>query len=118
LLWQQHWLNGNASLNLPNRLDRGGVQLIGNWSTARAGNFPSRYISIILMTTGSFMQVITFAVPQQMRCVSTSISHKASTVGENPLQPLSLSHDRMTINRDCSSWPSDFLTLPIKSNNK
>ena len=42
------------------------------------------------MTTGSFMQVITFAVPQQMRRVSTSISHKASTVGENPLQLLGL----------------------------
>jgi len=113
--WQQHWLK--ELVNQPNRLDCGGARLSGNRSAARVGDFSSRCVRIFLMITGSSMQAITFADPPQMRHVSTSISPKASTVGENPLQPLCPSHDRMTLNRDCSSWPSDFLTLPIKSSN-
>ena len=110
---QQHSLSGNASLNQPNRLDCGGARLSGNRSAARVDNFSSRYIRIFLMTIGSSMQAITFAVPPQMQHVSTSTTPKASTVGENPRQPLCPSHDRMTLNRDCSPWPSDLLTLPV-----
>jgi hypothetical protein len=40
------------------------------------------------MTTGSSMQAMTFAVPPQIRHFSTSISPKAPTLGENPLQAL------------------------------
>jgi hypothetical protein len=50
------------------------------------------------MTTGSSMQAMTLAVPPQTRHVSTSISPKAPTVGENPLQPLRPGHGRMTPN--------------------
>jgi hypothetical protein len=49
--------------------------------------FP-KYVRIFLMTTGSSMKAMTFAIPLQIRHVSTSISLKAPTVGENPLQPL------------------------------
>jgi len=55
---QQHWLNGNASLNQPNRVDCGGARLSGN--------------RIFLMTTGFSMQEMTLADPPQMRHVSTS----------------------------------------------
>jgi len=50
------------------------------------------------MTTGSSIQAITFAVPPQTRQVSTSISPKAPTVGENPLQPLRPGHGHITLN--------------------
>jgi hypothetical protein len=50
------------------------------------------------MITGSSMQAMTLAVPPQTRHVSTSISPKAPTVGENPLQPLRPGHGRMTLN--------------------
>ena len=39
------------------------------------------------MTTGSSMQAMTLADPPQTRYISTSISPKAPTVGENTLQP-------------------------------
>jgi hypothetical protein len=44
------------------------------------------------------MQAMTLAVPPQTRHVSTSISPKAPTLGENPLQPLRPGHGRMTLN--------------------
>jgi hypothetical protein len=59
------------------------------------------------MITGSSMQAITFADPPQTRHVSTSITPKASTVSENPRQPLYPSHGRMTLNRR-------FLVLPFR----
>ena len=51
------------------------------------------------MTTGSSMQAMTFVVPPQIRHVSTSISPKTPTVGENPLQALRPGHGHMTPNR-------------------
>ena len=50
------------------------------------------------MTTGSSMQAMTLAVSPQTRHLSTSISPKAPTLGENPLQPLRPGHGRMTLN--------------------
>ena len=50
------------------------------------------------MITGSSMQAMTLAAPPQIRHFSTSISPKAPTFGESPLQPLCPGHDRMTPN--------------------
>ena len=50
------------------------------------------------MTTGASMQAMTLAAPPQTRHVSTSISPKAPTFGEYPLQPLRPGHGRMTLN--------------------
>ena len=66
------------------------ARLSGNRSAARADNLSSIHVRIFLMTTGYSMQTINFAVPPQARHASTSISPEAPTVGENPLQPLSL----------------------------
>ncbi len=104
---QQHWLSGNASLNQPNRLDCGGARLSGNRSAARVGAFSCRCISIFLITTGSSMQAMILAVPPQTWHVSTSVSPKAPTFGENPLQALGPGHRRMTLN-----WR--FLVLAIR----
>jgi len=69
--WQQHWLK--ELVNQLNRLDCGGARLSGNTNADRAGDFSSRCARIFLMTTGSSMQAMTFAVPPQTRHVSTSI---------------------------------------------
>ena len=84
---QQHWLYKNASLSQPNIPDCGGARLSGNRRAARACNFSCRCTRIFLMTTGSSMQAMTLADPPQTRHISTSISPKAPTVGENTLQP-------------------------------
>jgi hypothetical protein len=60
---QQHGLSGNASLNQPNRLDRGGARLSGNRSAARVSAFSSKYINIFLIVLGFSMQAKTLAVP-------------------------------------------------------
>jgi len=93
-----HRWYGNASLNQPNRLDCGGARLSGNRGATRADNLSSMYVRIFLMTTGSSMQAMTLAVPPQTRHVSTSISPKAPTFGEYPLQTLGPGHRRMALN--------------------
>ena len=108
--WQQPWLK--ELVNQPNRPDCGGARLSGNRSAACVGNFSSRYVRIFLMITGSSVQAMTLAVPPQTRHVSTSISPKAPTVGENPLQPLRPGYcHEWHVCRFCRSknrsWPHD-----------
>jgi hypothetical protein len=59
---------------------------------------------IFLMTTGSSMQAITLAAPPQAWQVVLSMSPKAPTFGEYPLEPLCPCHGGMALGRCSVYW--------------